>query len=80
MTQTINGLRDKLAATTLLLEQKEQEVEELLREIDDHQSELDRVAGEWREELEDARAQVSELQDVSPLIYLKSWRPGRNAC
>ena len=65
----LNSLRDKLAAATIELQQKEDEIEMKNREIDDLINEHDRIVEvveqEWRGEVEEARGQVEELRDVS---------------
>lgn len=38
--------------------------------IRDHEKELEQVASEWRDEVEEARAQVEELKDVSEVATL----------
>ncbi|KAF7974233.1 hypothetical protein HWV62_13114 [Athelia sp. TMB] len=64
----LNVLRDKLAAATIELQQREDEIEMKNREIDELVSEHDRIVGvvedEWRGEVEEARGQVEELRDV----------------
>jgi chromosome segregation ATPase len=66
--QQINQLQDKLAGTQLDLDSRDQEIDELNRELDtkirDHEKELEMVADEWRDEVAEARAQVEELRDV----------------
>jgi chromosome segregation ATPase len=68
----LNSLRDKLAAATIELQQKEDEIEMKNREIDELVSEHDRIVEvveqEWRGEVEEARGQVEELRDVSDLF------------
>ena len=67
--QQINQLQDKLAAAQLDLDSRDQEIEDLNRELDgkvrEHEKELGMVADEWRDEVGEARAQVEELKDVS---------------
>ncbi|KAG1807556.1 hypothetical protein EV424DRAFT_1427466 [Suillus variegatus] len=64
----LNSIRDKLAAATIELQQKEDELELKNKEIDDLIQEHDRVVDvveeEWRGEVEEARSQVEELRDV----------------
>jgi chromosome segregation ATPase len=66
--QQINQLQDKLAGTQLDLDSRDQEIDELNRELDtkirDHEKELEMVADEWRDEVAEAKAQVEELRDV----------------
>jgi hypothetical protein len=66
-------LQDKLAATQLDLDSRDQEIEDLNRELDgkmrEHEKELEMVADEWRDEVGEARAQVEELKDVSLLLF-----------
>ncbi|KAG2085191.1 uncharacterized protein F5147DRAFT_730688 [Suillus discolor] len=63
----LNSIRDKLAAATIELQQKEDELELKNKEIDDLIQEHDRVVDvveeEWRGEVEEARSQVEELRD-----------------
>ena len=65
----LNSLRDKLAAATIEMQQKEDEIEMKNKEIEDlvaeHERIVDVVETEWRGEVEEARAQVEELRDVS---------------
>jgi chromosome segregation ATPase len=64
----INQLQDKLAGTQLDLDSRDQEIDELNKELDikirNHEKELEMVADEWRDEVAEARAQVEELKDV----------------
>jgi chromosome segregation ATPase len=64
----LNAVRDRLAATTIELQQKDDELEEKNREIEDliveHNRILEVVEQEWRGEVDEARAQVEELRDV----------------
>jgi hypothetical protein len=68
----LNSLRDKLAAATIELQQKEDEIEMKHREIDElvagHERIVEVVEQEWRSEVEEARGQVEELRDVRPLL------------
>jgi chromosome segregation ATPase len=61
-------LRDKLAATTIELEQKDDELEEKSRTIgelvQEHDSIVSQVDSEWQGELNEAKAQIDDLQDV----------------
>ena len=65
----LNSLRDKLAAATIEMQQREDEVEMKNKEIEDlvaeHERIVEVVETEWRGEVEEARAQVEELRDVS---------------
>lgn len=69
----LNSLRDKLAAATIELQQKEDEIEAKNQEIDELVAEHDRIVEvveqEWRGEVEEARGQVEELRDVSFPFY-----------
>ena len=62
----LNAIRTKLAATTMELQQKEDELD--LKEIDnliqEHDRVVDVVEQEWRGEVEEARSQAEELEDV----------------
>ncbi|KZP16088.1 hypothetical protein FIBSPDRAFT_749256 [Athelia psychrophila] len=64
----LNALRDKLAAATIELQQREDENEMKSREIDElveeHERIVEVVEQEWRGEVEEARGQVEELRDV----------------
>ncbi|KII89526.1 hypothetical protein PLICRDRAFT_160873 [Plicaturopsis crispa FD-325 SS-3] len=64
----LNALRDKLAAATIELQQKDDELEMKNRDFDDlmgeHQRIVDQVEQEWRGEVDEARNQVEELRDV----------------
>lgn len=68
----LNSIRDKLAAATIELQQKEDELELKNKEIDDLIQEHDRVVDvveeEWRGEVEEARSQVEELRDVRFIV------------
>ena len=65
----MNSLRDKLAAATIELQQREEEVEMKEREIEELVGEHDRIVEvverEWRGKVKEAREQVEELRDVS---------------
>jgi len=73
----LNGLRDKLAAVSIELQQKEDEISFKSREIDDlvfeHRSIIDEVETEWKGEVEDAKAQIEELKDVSVILLMLCW-------
>jgi hypothetical protein len=52
----LNSLRDKLAAATIELQQKEDEIGMKVREIDsEHHRIVEVVEQEWRGEVEEAR-------------------------
>jgi uncharacterized protein (DUF3084 family) len=63
-----NAIRDELAAATIELQQREDELDLKNREIGDFIQEHDRVVEvveqEWRGEVEEVRSQVEELKDV----------------
>jgi hypothetical protein len=65
----LNVVRDQLAATTIELQQREDELELKCREIDDmladHRRQIDAVDDGWRGEVEETRGHVEELRDVS---------------
>jgi len=67
-------LRDKLAAATIELQQRQEEVEMKEREIEELVGEHDRIVEvverEWRREVEEARGQVEDLRDVSAFSHL----------
>ncbi|TDL18934.1 hypothetical protein BD410DRAFT_792731 [Rickenella mellea] len=66
--EDLNALRDRLAATAIELQQKEDEIEMKSREIDELIGEHDRIVEvveqEWRGEVDEARNQVEELRDA----------------
>jgi len=77
----LNAIWDKLAASTIELQQKEDELDLKNREIDDLIKEHDRVVEvveqEWRGEVEEAGRQIEELRDVralaTPLLFCVSF-------
>lgn len=73
MEDKLNAVRDQLAATTIELQQREDELELKCREIDDmladHKHQIDAVDDGWRGEVEEARGHVEELRDVSDGIH-----------
>ena len=66
--QSVNALRDQLAAAQLDLERRDQEIDQLNEELDakvrDHEQEVQQVEDEWRNEVLETRAQMEELKDV----------------
>lgn len=64
----INSLRDKLAATNIELQQKEEEIAAKSQEIDEiiaeHESIVKDIESNWRGEVEEARQQVEDLKDA----------------
>ncbi|ETW85083.1 hypothetical protein HETIRDRAFT_470129 [Heterobasidion irregulare TC 32-1] len=64
----LNELRDKLAAATIELQQKEDELEYKTREINElvneHRSILDDVEDSWKSELDEGKNQIEELRDA----------------
>lgn len=63
-----NHLRDRLAAATIELEQKENDLEVRNEELTGYLNELDQRTQEvedWKTEVREERARVEELQDVS---------------
>lgn len=64
---TINSLRDKLAATNIELQQKEEEISAKTDEIDEiiaeHESIVRDLEDNWRGEISEARQQVDDLRD-----------------
>ncbi|KAI0062162.1 hypothetical protein BV25DRAFT_1886017 [Artomyces pyxidatus] len=64
----LNALRDKLAAASIELQQKEDEISFKSQEISDlvneHQSILDDVENEWKGEVDEAKVQIEELRDA----------------
>jgi chromosome segregation ATPase len=65
----LNVLRDKLAAANIELQQKDDEInfksQEISELVSEHRSILDDVEGEWKGEVDEAKAQIEELRDVS---------------
>ena len=65
----LNVLRDKLAAANIELQQKDDELnfkgQEITELVSEHRSILDDVEGEWKGEVDEAKAQIEELRDVS---------------
>lgn len=70
--EDLNSVRDQLAATTIELQQREDDLELKCRELDEilllHQQELDDAGAAWRGELEETRGQVDELRDASHFV------------
>jgi len=68
--ETLNSMRDKVAALVIELQQKEDDVEMKNKEIDElvneHQRIVEVVEDEWKGEVEEARGQVEELRDARP--------------
>lgn len=64
----LNSVRDQLAATTIELQQREDELEMKSREMEDmiieHRQQLEDVDEAWRGEVEETRARADELRDV----------------
>ena len=64
----LNVLRDKLAAASIELQQKDDELsfksQEITELVSEHRSILDDVEGEWKGEVDEAKAQIEELRDV----------------
>ncbi len=64
----LNVLRDKLAAANIELQQKDDDLgfknQEISELIGEHRSILDDVEGEWKGEVDEAKAQIEELRDV----------------
>ncbi|KAI0038285.1 hypothetical protein FA95DRAFT_1578296 [Auriscalpium vulgare] len=64
----VNTLRDKLAAASIELQQKEDEIgfksQEISELINEHQSILDDVEGEWKGDVDEAKTQIEELRDA----------------
>lgn len=67
----VNALRDRLAASVIEMQQKEDELdvknEELEEMVKEHDRIVQQVEEEWREEVVEARGQVDELRDVRHL-------------
>lgn len=64
---TINSLRDKLAATNIELQQKEEEISAKTDEIDEiiaeHESIVRDLEDNWRGEVSEAKQQVDDMRD-----------------
>jgi chromosome segregation ATPase len=64
----LNVLRDKLAAASIELQQKDDELsfktQEITELVNEHRSILDDVEGEWKGEVDEAKIQIEELRDV----------------
>ena len=64
----LNVLRDKLAAASIELQQKDDELnfktQEIGELVSEHRSILDDVEGEWKGEVDEAKTQIEELRDV----------------
>lgn len=64
----INSLRDKLAATNIELQQKEEEIAAKAQEIEEiiaeHESIVRDIERNWRGEVDEARQQVEDLKDA----------------
>lgn len=69
MQDGLNELRDKLAAATIELQQKDDELEFKQQEVADllneHNTILEEIDETWRVEVDEGKAQVEELRDVS---------------
>jgi chromosome segregation ATPase len=67
----LNAVRDQLAATTIELQQREDELEIRCREIDEmgveHRRQIEAVDNDWRGEVEEHKARADELRDVRAL-------------
>ena len=70
----LNAVRDQLAATTIELQQREDEQEIRCREIDDmiveHRRQLQAVDEGWRGEVEETKAHADDLRDVRVMLFL----------
>ncbi|KAG6331744.1 hypothetical protein ID866_7347 [Astraeus odoratus] len=66
--EDLNAVRDRLAATMIELQQREDELEMKNKELEDLMADHDRIVAvvedEWRGEVEEAKAQVEELRDA----------------
>lgn len=66
---TINSLRDKLAATSIELQQKEEEISAKTDEIEEiiaeHESIVRDIENNWRGEVAEARQQVEDMRDMT---------------
>ncbi|KAF9447239.1 hypothetical protein P691DRAFT_131435 [Macrolepiota fuliginosa MF-IS2] len=64
----LNAMRDRVAALLIELQQKEDDVDQKSKEIDElvaeHKRIVEVVEDEWRGEVEEARMQAEELKDV----------------
>ncbi|KAH9061156.1 hypothetical protein EDB87DRAFT_1612256 [Lactarius vividus] len=64
----LNVLRDKLAAASIELQQKDDELgfknQEISELVSEHRSILDDVEGEWKGEVDEAKTQIEELRDA----------------
>lgn len=64
----LNVLRDKLAAASIELQQKDDELgfknQEISELVGEHRSILDDVEGEWKGEVDEAKTQIEELRDA----------------
>lgn len=71
----MNAVRDRLAALMIELQQKEDELDEKHKEVeqlvDEHRRIVNVVEDEWRGEVEEAKVQVEELRDVSAFFVLQ---------
>jgi hypothetical protein len=69
--EDLNAIRDRLAAASIELQQKEDDLEAKNREIEELVAEHERIVGvidqEWRGEVEEAKNQCEELKDVSAI-------------
>ncbi|KAG8833328.1 hypothetical protein FRC17_010860 [Serendipita sp. 399] len=65
---SINALRDKLAATNIELQQKEEEISAKSQEIEEiiaeHESIVRDIEANWRGEVAEARQQVDDMRDL----------------
>jgi chromosome segregation ATPase len=64
----LNVLRDKLAAASIEIQQKDDELsfksQEISELVTEHRSILDDVEGEWKGEVDEAKTQIEELRDA----------------
>ena len=69
----LNSVRDQLAATTIELQQREDELEIRCREIDEmiveHRRQLEAVDEGWRGEVEETKAHADDLRDVRIVAF-----------
>ncbi|KAG8824819.1 hypothetical protein FRC19_000994 [Serendipita sp. 401] len=65
---SINALRDRLAATNIELQQKEEEIsaksQEIEEIIEEHESIVRDIEANWRGEVAEARQQVDDMRDL----------------
>ncbi len=76
MEDDLNVLRDRLAAANIELQQKDDELnfkgQEITELIGEHRSILDDVEGEWKGEVDEAKAQIEELRDVGCICVVSA--------